>query len=305
MNRQNKDDRWVFAVRATFILVILFVAVFSGCHSGIFETTYPSTTPIATMPSETTTQTSTTQATQQTTETTTAETTQPTETTTAETTTESTADSVSTEETTYPPVTFPTGSSYTPVVEPTDITFDDITDAAMAELIEEKFLTVRDSSRSGEKLWELKNVVVHYVANPGTSALKNWSYFETQTETAVSAHFIIGLEGEIIQCMPLDEVAWAVGVKEGNYTSVSIECCHPDETGKFTDETYESLIKLVSWLCNKFELGRDDVLRHYDYGRQVSWGVWHKECPLYFADADDPASHLRWADFKEALLIKE
>ena len=302
MNRPAKDDLWVHIVRTTFILVILFVAVFSGCYSGIFETSSPVTTPIATMPAETTTGSLPA-------ETTTAETTEsqttPETTVPPETTTEITSDTVDTEETTYPPVTFPTVSDYQPIETPTDITFDDVSDEAMEELIEEKLLTVRDSSRSGEKLWELKNVVVHYVANPGTSALKNWSYFETQTETAVSAHFIIGLEGEIIQCMPLDEVAWAVGVKEGNYTSISIECCHPDETGKFTDETYESLIKLVSWLCNKFELGRDDVLRHYDYGRQVSWGVWHKECPLYFADADDPASHLRWEDFKEALLIKE
>lgn len=292
MNRQNKDDRWVFAVRATFILVILFVAVFSGCHSGIFETTYPSTTPIATMPSETTTQTSTTQATQQTTATTTAETTQPTETTTAETTTESTADSVSTEETTYPPVTFPTGSSYTPVVEPTDITFDDITDAAMAELIEEKFLTVRDQSRSGEKLTEVKNIAVHYVANPNTSAYNNWSYFEHQTNLSVSAQFIIGLDGEIIQCMPLDEVAWAVGSLDGNYTSISIECCHPDETGVFTEETYESLVKLVSWLCNKFDLDRDAVVRHYDYTG--------KACPKYFV-----THPFEWDDFKATLLIKD
>lgn len=292
MNRRNKDDLWVIAVRATFILVILFVAVFSGCHSGIFETTYPSTTPIATMLTETTTQTSTTQATQQTTASTTAETTQPAETTTAETTTESTIDSISKEETTYPPVTFPTGSSYTPTVEPTDITFDDITDAAMAELIEEKFLTVRDQSRSGEKLTEVKNIAIHYVANPNTSAINNWSYFETQTNLFVSAQFIIGLNGEIIQCMPLDEVAWAVGNLEGNYTSISIECCHPDETGVFTDETYESLVKLVSWLCNKFDLDRDAVVRHYDYTG--------KACPKYFV-----ANPFEWDDFKATLLIKE
>ena len=285
MNRPNKDDLWVHIVRTTFIMVILFVAVFSGCRSGIFETTSPATTPIATMPSETTAGTLPP-------ETTTERQNTQTETTTAETTAQSTSDTVDTEETTYPPVTFPTDSTYTPVVTPTGVTFSDITDEAMAELIEEKFLTVRDQSRPGEKLKEVKNIAVHYVANPNTSAHNNWSYFEHQTKLSVSAQFIIGLDGEIIQCMPYDEVAWAVGSLEGNYTSISIECCHPDETGVFTEETYESLVKLVSWLCNKFDLDRDDVVRHYDYTG--------KACPKYFV-----ANPFEWEEFKEALLIKE
>ena len=288
MNRPNKDDLWIHVVRTTFILVILFVAVFSGCRSGIFETTSTATTPLATLPPETTSTTTPPETTEMTTELQTT----PIETTTAETTTESTPDTVDTEETTYPPVTFPTNTTYTPIVEPTDITFEDITDEAMAELIEEKLLTVRDQSRSGEKLTELKNIAVHYVANPNTSAYNNWSYFEHQTNLSVSAQFIIGLDGEIIQCMPLDEVAWAVGSLEGNYTSISIECCHPDETGVFTEETYESLVKLVSWLCNKFDLDRDAVLRHYDYTG--------KACPKYFV-----ANPFEWEDFKASLLIEE
>lgn len=98
----------------------------------------------------------------------------------------------------------------------------------------------------------------------------------------------------------LDEVAWAVGTTEGNYTSISIECCHPDETGKFTDATYKSLIKLVSWLCNKFGLDRSDVLRHYDYIRYTSSGLaWRKPCPKYFVD--NPSE---WEKFKNSLILK-
>ena len=59
-------------------------------------------------------------------------------------------------------------------------------------------------ARRGEKLGKVKNIVVHYVANPGTSAQQNRDYFNND-DTTVSAHFLVGLEGEVIQCVPLDE----------------------------------------------------------------------------------------------------
>ena len=283
MNKSTRDDLWARLMRCIFIMVILFVAVFSGCRSGLFETTNVITTPLATIPTEESTTPSTESDPVSTDTTTSAETT----TTQTSATEQTTKDP---DETTYPPVTFPTESGYINPEIPLGITFDDITDEVMKELIEEKFLTVRPESRSGEKLKEVKNVVVHYVGNPNTSAINNWSYFEHQNNY-VSAQFIIGLDGEIIQCMPLDEVAWAVGNLEGNFTSISIECCHPDESGRFTEETYKSLVKLVSWLCNTYGLDQDDVLRHYDYTG--------KACPLHFA-----GNSIEWEEFKENLLIK-
>lgn len=209
-------------------------------------------------------------------------------------------------ETTYPPATLPTApvsseqttSPIRPPIIDTGILPSDITDEKMKALITVKYLTINPNSRSGEKLTALNNIVIHNIGNPGTSAINNWRYFESAQ--GVSTHFIIGLDGEIIQCMPLDEVAWAVGTTEGNYTSISIECCHPDETGQFTDATYRSLIKLVSWLCNKFGLEKDDVLRHYDYIRYNSSGVaWRKPCPKYFVD--NPSE---WEKFKNSLILK-
>jgi hypothetical protein len=223
--------------------------------------------------------------------------------------TTTTANPISTQTTTgngvtYPPATMPinpTTQTETPI-QPPVVTPYDISDEAMQALINVRYLSIHPDSRSGKKLTELKNIVVHYTGNPRSTADQNWRHFENN-KPSTSAHFIIGLEGEIIQCMPLDEVAWAVGT-DGNYTSISIECCHPDETGKFTDATYESLIKLVSWLCNKFGLGREAVIRHYDYPRYNSAGLeWHKQCPLYYANEQDPASHKRWEEFKNDLII--
>lgn len=321
----------------TFVLifVILVAAVFSIHYSGIlsFETigktnaettenlnTLPSDTASTEKSAETTETTETTETSTESEETTQTESTEistkyPPATipsiaiTTKETTTKATTAATTTETTTAPTDTSSadtsaTESSQTPDApqDPHKITAEDITDEKMSELITKKYLTVHSKSRPGYKLWSVKNIVVHYVANPGTSALQNWKYFENKNN--VSAHFIIDMDGSIIQCMPTDEVAWAVGTKDGNYTSISIECCHPDSTGEFTKETYLSLLKLVSWLCEEFDLDRDDVIRHYDYGIQKSWGVYHKSCPLYYANDKEPASHERWKQFQEEIYIQ-
>lgn len=155
--------------------------------------------------------------------------------------------------------------------------------------IMEDFLTENPYSRPGEELKKVKNIFVHYTANPETSAEQNRSYFENLKdthETSASAHFIIGYDGEIIQCIPLEEIAYAV--KGRNYDSISIECCYLAADGKFTDATYQSLIHLVDWLLYEYNLKPKDVMRHYDEGGKL--------CPLYYVEHED-----EWKAFLEEL----
>lgn len=147
-------------------------------------------------------------------------------------------------------------------------------------LITEDFLTVNPNSRPGYALNQVNNIFVHYTANPGTSAAQNRSYFENlgiTQETSASAHFIIGYEGEIIQCLPLEEIGYAV--KTRNQDSISIECCYLQEDGEFTEETYQSLVGLCAWLLNEYDLTPKEILRHYDEGG--------KKCPLYYVEHED------------------
>ena len=160
---------------------------------------------------------------------------------------------------------------------------------AQRPLIEEAFLTPNPYSRPGELLPEVKNIFIHYTANPGTTAEQNRSYFENlgiTGETSASAHFVIGFDGTILQCIPLDEIGYAV--KTRNYDSVSIECCYQSEDGSFTEATYASLIRLTAWLLEKYGLTPADVLRHYDVGG--------KKCPLYFVENEDA-----WEGFRQDL----
>lgn len=152
--------------------------------------------------------------------------------------------------------------------------------------IDVQLLDVNAYSRPGINTDTITGIVIHYTANPGSTAQENRDYFNSlqyTQETEASSNFVIGLDGEIIQCVPTWEVAYASN--ERNMDTVSIECCHPDDSGAFTDETYRSLVQLTAWLCEKFDLTQDDVIRHYD--------VTGKICPKYFVDHED-----EWTGFK-------
>lgn len=160
--------------------------------------------------------------------------------------------------------------------------------APKPEIVEE-FLTPNPYSRPGDALLEVNAIFVHYTANASTSAEQNRSYFENlgQTgETSASAHFIIGFEGEIIQCLPLSEIGYAV--KGRNYDSISIECCYVDSSGKFTEATYQSLIELVAYLMGEYDLTTEQILRHYDEGGKL--------CPKYYVENSG-----RWNIFQKAV----
>ncbi len=144
-----------------------------------------------------------------------------------------------------------------------------------------QLLTINPESRPGIALEKIDGIVVHYTANPGTTAQNNRDYFEglkDSHETQASSHFVIGMDGEIIQCIPSTEIAYASNDRNGD--TLSIECCHPDESGKFTDATYRSLVELTAWLCRRFGIDpASGIIRHYD--------ITGKVCPKYFVDHED------------------
>ncbi len=143
--------------------------------------------------------------------------------------------------------------------------------------VTQDLLEVNPYSRPGTPLEEVNGIVIHYVGNPGTTAEQNHSYFAglaQSGETYASSHFLIGLEGEIIQCVPLDEIAYCTSQR--NVDTISIECCHPDAEGAFNQATYASLLRLVHWLQEEYGLDESQVIRHYD--------ATGKECPLYYVE---------------------
>ena len=146
--------------------------------------------------------------------------------------------------------------------------------------IEEEWLTSNKYSRPQIPLKTVNGIVIHYTANPKSDAMDNRNYFENLKDThttSVSSHFIIGLDGTIVQCIPLDEIAYASN--DRNEDTISIECCHKKKNGAFTKETYQSLIVLTAWLCGEYDLKEEDIIRHYD--------VTGKNCPKYYVEHED------------------
>ncbi|MCR5143731.1 MAG: peptidoglycan recognition protein family protein [Lachnospiraceae bacterium] len=164
-----------------------------------------------------------------------------------------------------------------------------VIDSKQYKIVEERpemdvqLLQINKYSRPGTKNSGVKNIVVHYTANPGTTAQQNRDYFNglaTSHLTSASSHFVIGTDGEIIQCIPTDEIAYANYPR--NEDTVTIECCHLDDSGEFTDATYDSLVKLTAFLMGKYYLTTDDVVRHYDITKEAH--ITAKECPKYYVD---------------------
>lgn len=160
--------------------------------------------------------------------------------------------------------------------------------------IQEMFLTPNKYSRPQIPLKEVKKIAVHYVGNPNTSALANRNYFENCKEGGryVSSHYIVGLKGEVIQCIPTNE--WSYCTNQANGYSISIECCHPKSDGVFNDNTYVSLCELCAMLLKKYNLTVNDLIRHYD--------VTGKQCPLAWSPTkyqSEAVATARWNRFKQ------
>ena len=155
--------------------------------------------------------------------------------------------------------------------------------------IDQQIIKVDGDSRRGVCLEGVRDIVIHYVGKPGTTAQQNRDYYANPS-SEVSSHFVIGLKGEIIQCIPLHEKSSASNHR--NKDTISIEFCHPDESGKYTDASYQSLVKLTAWLCEVCDLDSNDVIRHYD--------ITGKQCPLYFVTHEDA-----WEQFKQEIKAKQ
>ena len=141
--------------------------------------------------------------------------------------------------------------------------------------IDIQHLTPNKFSRPQILLKDVTKIAIHYVGNPNTSAQNNRNYFNNAPHhnVYVSSHYIVGLKGEIIQCIPENEIAYCTS--QANSYSISVETCHPDAGGKFNDKTYKALISLTADLCRRHGLDPiKDVIRHYD--------VTGKHCPLYY-----------------------
>lgn len=169
----------------------------------------------------------------------------------------------------------------------------------MSYKVIENYLTINKYSRPGVKLTGKKGIVVHWTANPNSTALGNRNYFESLKVGKkypsgkfifASSQEIIDFDGTRILMMSDNEMAYHVGsttytpdalARLGSYpngTTYGIECVILDWNGVMKIDTYNSLIE--SCANKSIEWGLDplkDIWLHRDV---VGW----KDCHRWFVN---------------------
>ena len=142
-----------------------------------------------------------------------------------------------------------------------------------------KLLTTTNYNKATNR--KIEYIVIHYVGAEG-SAKDNCRYFE-KVYRAASAHYFVGHQGEIWQCVEDKDIAWHCGAQTykhatcRNSNSIGIEmCCYKDINGVWYFEplTVAATIDLVKELIAKHNIPVTNVIRHYD--------VTGKICPAPF-----------------------
>lgn len=180
--------------------------------------------------------------------------------------------------------------------------------------VTEYLLFPGQGARTGYKLSALKGLVVHWIgaAQPKASVIRN-----NFARSTTGAHYIIDhTTGEIIQCVPDDEVCYHVGASAGfsytqtkkdicginnpNWYFVGIECCisatdkiYDDyaaagkymDLGKPSDVQYQALAEFCADFLKRHGLTVDNLYLHND--------ITNKVCHVWFVK-----DRTRWDKFK-------
>lgn len=116
----------------------------------------------------------------------------------------------------------------------------------------------------------IKFLIIHYTGmKTETSAIKKL----LNPKSKVSSHYFIKDNGQIINFVPDEYIAWHAGqsywknFKSLNKYSIGIEINNPGHTHgyrKFNIKQINSLIKLLKYLFKKFKIKKQNVLGHSD-----------------------------------------
>lgn len=160
-------------------------------------------------------------------------------------------------------------------------------------------LTVNPYSRPAKRLNKLKGVVIHWYANPNTSAKANRDFFEgrkNSKSTYGSAHYLVDPK-EIIQALPDNEMGYHVGSNVytasalrnlGSYPNnctIGIEMAHIDWDGTPHPNTYKQTVTLAARILKENGLTEKNLWTHHQV---VGW----KDCHRWFTK-----NGTRWVQF--------
>lgn len=133
-------------------------------------------------------------------------------------------------------------------------------------------------------LANIKYIVMHYTANDGDTDENNGKYFANNYVSASAHYFVDG--DSITQSVPDNHNAYHCGANRykhptcRNSNSIGIELCDERKNGVIypTPETIANALELAKYLMDKYNIPKENVIRHYD--------VTGKLCPAYWCGND-------------------
>lgn len=117
-------------------------------------------------------------------------------------------------------------------------------------------------------------LTIHSTGNPSSTAKNERAWLTNPTNTRTASWHLVVDEREVIEAIPLTEVAWHAGDGNGtgNRGSIGIEIC---ESGN-REKTVLNAVELVAGLLKERKWGTDRLKRHYDWSK--------KSCPRIFME---------------------
>lgn len=127
------------------------------------------------------------------------------------------------------------------------------------------------------------SVVVHAThGRPGSSFAAEAAFLRNSPD--VSAHYLIGRDGQIAMILPPAERAWHAGVAQegwGNSDSIGVEL-HAAASEPILPAQKQALAELLTALCRDYSIPRDKIASH----RAVALPKGRKSDPGQWSDAD-------------------
>jgi N-acetylmuramoyl-L-alanine amidase len=167
-------------------------------------------------------------------------------------------------------------------------------------------LTVNKYSRPGRTLETVSAIVLHWFANPGQSARGARNFWESRKEGVYgfgAGHFAID-DTEVLQCIPVSEMAYHVGAEEytdfalchigpvPNARTIGVELAHPSATGQPTDRTWFQAVRLSADLCRRYSVPESMIVTHWDVtGQRPYWNA--GPCHRWFVEQPGELARFR------------
>ena len=116
--------------------------------------------------------------------------------------------------------------------------------------------TTHQSSRNGAPI---DHIVIHYTTSRNIDGVIE--HFTTGQTNRVSAHYIVGQDGAIVQMVDELHASWHSGSSEMNARSIGIEHCAA-QGDLITPAQQDLSIRLISWLVHQYAISKDNIIPH-------------------------------------------